>query len=139
MGHLSQVAHFAFAQETNMALTVKPGREYVLGGKVYKDGADVPEDQIPAKYKSLLTSAKGPLSAGPVKSPTDLPKATLVQQEPPKEAPDTVEEAADIEEAAPEAPVDPRTDTRDVRATGRTGQVRPSRSSHPAHRREKKS
>lgn len=57
-----------------MKLFVKAGKEYVLGGKVYRAGQQV---EVPDKFAAVLTSAKGPLqSARPARGPnkTDLPK-----------------------------------------------------------------
>lgn len=124
-----------------MALSVKPGREYVLGGKVYKGGDEVPADQVPAKYTALLTSAKGPLSSEAVTRSVDLPKAAP-RAEPVVEAAAVEEPMAEpIEEAAPEAPARPSTySRRDLVAepAGRTGAAAPSPSSRPAHRRKGK-
>ena len=54
-----------------MLLRVKPGREYVLGGKVYKSGAEV---DVPEKFARVLVGPKGPLEPGaPSRNPTDLP------------------------------------------------------------------
>jgi hypothetical protein len=123
-----------------MALSVKPGREYVLGGKVYKGRDEVPEDQVPAKFKALLTSARGPLSAGPASSPTDLPAAAMLKAvvaETPAEAHEAAP-AAEAEEAAPEAPAP--SDLQPPRH-GRgwpDWTAKPSPSSRPARRRKGK-
>lgn len=122
-----------------MALTVKPGREYVLGGKVYKGGEPVPEGQIQTKYLALLTSAKGPLSEGPATSRTDLPAKAMVAREP-EPAPEPAAEP-EPEEAAPEAVATPQTyERRDMVAkpVGQTGPAEPSRSSHPVRRQKRR-
>lgn len=57
-----------------MALTVKQGREYVLGGKVYHAGETV--EGVPEKFIRILTGPKGPLQEGVAVNKTDLPKKT---------------------------------------------------------------
>lgn len=73
-----------------MSLTVKEGREYVLGGKVYKPGETV--EGVQEKFIPILTGHKGPLTRGPASNRTDLPKAkakvTPVVAQPEPEAPD---------------------------------------------------
>lgn len=57
-----------------MPLIVKPGREYILGGKVHQPGETV--SGVPQKFVAVLTSPKGPLMHGEQRgqdNPTDLP------------------------------------------------------------------
>lgn len=61
-----------------MALIVKQGREYVLGGKVYKSGQAV--EGVSPKFIKYLTSHKGPLQEGPDVNKTDLPKKSAEPQ-----------------------------------------------------------
>lgn len=62
-----------------MKLYVKAGKEYVLGGKVYRSGQQV---EVPDKFLHVLTSAKGPLqSVRPTRgNRTDLPATPKVQE-----------------------------------------------------------
>jgi hypothetical protein len=55
-----------------MKMKVKSGREYVLGGKVYRGGDIV---DVPDKNAKVLTLPKMPLEAIDAPGPTDLPKA----------------------------------------------------------------
>jgi hypothetical protein len=55
-------------------LRVKQGREYVLGGKVYRGGDIV---DVPEKNARVLTLPKMPLEACDAPGPTDLPKAVI--------------------------------------------------------------
>lgn len=67
-----------------MAITVKPGKSYVLGGKTYGPGDEVPLAPG-SKFLAYLTSSKGPLQsdAAPSKpNNTDLPKAAMPAPEP---------------------------------------------------------
>jgi hypothetical protein len=61
-----------------MSLTVKEGREYVLGGKVYRSGETV--EGVPEKFTRILTGPKGPLQHGEAKNRTDLPKPVKAEQ-----------------------------------------------------------
>ena len=68
-----------------MALRVKDGREYVLGGRVYGSGETV--EGVPMKYIAILTGAKGPLEvadepivelqARPAPAPVEDPEADI--------------------------------------------------------------
>lgn len=55
-----------------MLLRVKPKREYVLGGKVYKSGELV---EVPDKQAKLLLHYKSPLEKPDERRAADLPKA----------------------------------------------------------------
>jgi hypothetical protein len=60
-----------------MSLTVKEGREYVLGGKVYRSGETV--EDVPEKFTRILTGPKGPLELGPDKNRTDPPVTARIE------------------------------------------------------------
>lgn len=106
-----------------MGLKVKAGREYVLGGKVYKDGDAV--EGVPDKYARILTAPKGPLEYDTrVIVPSDLPAAamkpapTVEEADAPAETSETVAplttEALPVE--APARPRKGRSHRRDMRA-----------------------
>lgn len=103
-----------------MGLRVKAGREYVYGGKVYKDGAAV--EGVPDKYARILTAPKGPLEYDTrVTAPSELPavamKPTPAAEE--AEAPAAAQDAPAEPEAKPVAPARPRKaryNRRDLRA-----------------------
>lgn len=94
--------------------------------------------------KLLVGIGKAKLCGGT--SPTDLPKAAIQPSAMAVSAPegeiiDVAPEVEDtfVEEAAPEASADPRTDTRDIaQPAGRTGAVKPSRSSRPGRRQNRR-
>lgn len=72
-----------------MQLVVRPGREYLLGGRMYKGGETV---DAPDKFVKILTAPKGPLEHPTQRRPatTDLPPEVMnraaVQSEPPAPA-----------------------------------------------------
>lgn len=99
-----------------MTLRVKQGREYVLGGKVYRGGDVV--DGVPAKFVAVLTGSKGPLERAEVTTKSvDLPKAVLSPIRPP------------LPEGEP-VPFEPApTYLRRDMTAGQTGEAKPSFSS----------
>lgn len=83
-----------------MQLVVKPGREYVLGGKVYKAGETV---DAPDKFAPILTAPRGPLEHPTVRrQATDLPPAVMAQAAPvPEPSPETPAASDETETESP--------------------------------------
>jgi hypothetical protein len=105
------------------------------GKKRYEVGEEIPASEKDAK----LLVAIGKARRSDAGSPTDLPASVMQAGEKAPEPVDLAPEPAADGEAAPEAPADPRTDTRDIAAAGPTGQVRQSQSSRPGRRSNRKS